>query len=109
MKPTRVLPPLGSLNHDDRRTHCNNIARIISEAESIADADCRIGYYLAVVGVTYCEPADKTFTTAEYLRNRRGPQPDPVTGICPGPEFWDGQDVPAKLAPAAVDAVLSQP
>jgi hypothetical protein len=54
MKPSRILRPLNRDAH--YATHCDNIALIIACAENIAEADLRIGYYLKVVGVNYCEP-----------------------------------------------------
>ena len=54
MTPTRILPPLN--RSADYVEHCANIAHIIAHADNIAEADLRVGYYMKLVGVNYCEP-----------------------------------------------------
>ncbi len=52
MTPSRTLP----LNESNYKVHADNIARIIASATNISDADIKVGYYMALVGVTYMEP-----------------------------------------------------
>jgi len=52
MTPSRTLP----LNESNYKLHADNIAHIIAGAANISDADIKVGYYMALVGVTYMEP-----------------------------------------------------
>ena len=107
MKPTRLLP-IDTFKYD---LHAANIAKIIAHSRDIADADPKVSYYMALVGVTYAACIDRDNGEPE-----RPQRVEPERTQCVEPLWSDSQRqmtpaerMAAGLNPVSIDMVLSGP